>query len=159
VKVKGVNKVQLLGNVGKDHTIRSTGGGTLVASFSLATSDRRKDPEGNWQDHTEWHSLVAFGRTAEVIRDYVKQGSRLFIEGKLQTRSWEDKESGQKKYRTEILVDDLTLLGDPQGKASGAEAKNGAASAAPQKSRRRGKEIQPDDEYAHTGITDDDIPF
>ena len=83
---KGVNKVILLGNVGKDPEIRSTAGGTMVATFSLATADRQKDQQGNWQDKTEWHNLVAYGRTAEIIRDYVKKGKELFIEGKLQTR-------------------------------------------------------------------------
>ena len=161
--MKGVNKVLLLGNVGKDPEIRSTAGGTTVASFSLATADRQKDGQGNWQDHTEWHNLVAFGRTAEVIRDYVKKGSQLYVEGKLQTRSWEDKESGQKKYKTEILVADLTFLGSPAGAKSPAGA-NGAAETPSQdaaKKPRRGREPG-DDEYAHAnslGITDDDIPF
>ena len=89
---KSVNKVILLGNVGKDPEIRSTGGGTMVANFSLATSDRFQDAQGNWQDRTEWHNLVAFKRTAEIVRDYVKKGTKLYIEGKIQTRSWEDKE-------------------------------------------------------------------
>jgi primosomal replication protein N len=90
---KSVNKVFLLGNVGKDPEIRSTGGGTMVANFSLATSDRFQDAQGNWQDRTEWHNLVAFKRTAEIVRDYVKKGSKLYIEGKIQTRSWDDKDT------------------------------------------------------------------
>lgn len=101
---KSVNKVILLGNVGKDPEIRSTPGGTMVASFTLATSDRQKDAQGNWQDRTEWHNLKAFNRTAEIIRDYVKKGSKLYVEGKITTNSWDDKETGQKRYRTEILV-------------------------------------------------------
>src|ERR1700733_5578765 len=119
---KGVNKVLLLGNVGKDPEIRSTAGGTIVASFSLATADRAKDQQGNWQDKTEWHNLVAFSRTAEIVRDYVKKGTQLFIEGKIQTRSWDDKESGQKKYRTEILVNELTLLGGGPGRSEGSSS-------------------------------------
>ena len=142
--MKGVNKVQLLGNVGKDPEIRSTGGGTTVASFSLATADRQKDQQGNWQDKTEWHNLVAFGRTAEIVRDYAKKGSQLFIEGKLQTRSWDDKESGQKKYRTEILVNELTLLGGHPGSRDGAKTT---------------PKSQPADYEVELGITDDDIPF
>src|SRR5580693_3254296 len=122
---KGVNKVLLLGNVGKDPEIRSTAGGTIVASFSLATADRQKDQQGNWQDKTEWHNLVAFSRTAEIVRDYVKKGTQLYIEGKIQTRSWDDKESGQKKYRTEILVNELTLLG---GKPDGSRSSYGGRS-------------------------------
>ena len=79
---KSVNKVILLGNVGKDPEIRATGGGTMVANFTLATSDRQKDAQGNWQDRTEWHNMVAFTRLAEIVRDYVKKGSKLYIEGK-----------------------------------------------------------------------------
>src|SRR3984957_3384091 len=108
---KGVNKVFLLGRLGKDPEIRATTGGMSIASFTLATSDRQKDQTGNWVDKTEWHNLVAFQRTAEIVRDYCKKGSQVFIEGKIQTRSWDDKESGQKKYRTEILVNELSLLG------------------------------------------------
>src|SRR6201991_1532936 len=86
-----------------------------VASFSLATADRAKDAQGNWADKTEWHNLVCFQRTAEVVRDYVKKGSQIFVEGKIQTRSWDDKTSGEKKYKTEILVNDLSLLGGREG--------------------------------------------
>ena len=81
---RSVNKVILLGNVGKDPEIRSTPSGVMVANFGLATSDRQKDAQGNWQDRTEWHNLVAFNRTAEIVRDYVKKGSKLYIEGKIQ---------------------------------------------------------------------------
>jgi single-strand DNA-binding protein len=107
---RSVNKVILLGNVGKDPEIRSSASGVMVANLTLATSDRQKDAQGNWQDRTEWHNLVAFTRTAEIVRDYVKKGSKLYIEGKIQTRSWDDKESGQKRYRTEIIVNELVLL-------------------------------------------------
>lgn len=86
---KSVNKVILLGNVGKDPEIRSTPGGATVASFTLATSDRQMDAQGNWTDKTEWHNLMAFQRTAETVRDYVKKGSKLYVEGKIQTRSWD----------------------------------------------------------------------
>lgn len=107
---KCVNKALLLGYVGKAPEIRSTGGGTLTATFSLATSERHEDRQGNTTEKTEWHNLVAYGRTAEIVRDYVSKGTQLFIQGKLQARSWDDKESGQKRYRTEILAFDVTLL-------------------------------------------------
>jgi single-strand DNA-binding protein len=150
---KGVNKVFLLGNVGKDPEIRSTAGGMTIASFTLATADRQKDAQGNWQDKTEWHNLVAFQRTAEIVRDYVKKGTQIFVEGKIQSRSWDDKETGQKRYKTEILVNELSLLGKPGGgeggggysKSSSTPYTAGAPAAAP--------------EYADQGITDDDIPF
>src|SRR5260370_38842808 len=101
---KGTNKAFLLGHVGKDPEIRSTASGMTVASFSLATADRQKDSQGNWEDKAEWHSLVAFRRTAEIVRDYVKKGTQLFIEGKIQTRSWNDKATGEKTYRTEVRI-------------------------------------------------------
>jgi single-strand DNA-binding protein len=157
---KSVNKVILLGNVGKDPEIRSTQGGTIVATFSIATSDRQKDPQGNWQDKTEWHNLVAFQRTAEIVRDYVKKGHKLYVEGKLTTRSWDDKESGQKKYKTEIIVNDLSLLsgrGDEGGAPTGGYTqRSGTASNTASFDQRPSG----GDDYADsTQITDDDIPF
>jgi single-strand DNA-binding protein len=153
---KSVNKVILLGNVGKDPEIRSTGGGTMVANFTLATSDRFQDPQGNWQDRTEWHNLVAFKRTAEIVRDYVKKGSKLYIEGKIQTRSWDDKESGQKRYRTEIIVNDLSLL---SGREEGAGGYSRSSSqAAPANYDQRTPAAA--DDFAQTAeISDEDIPF
>ena len=152
---KDVNKVFLLGRAGKDPEIRSTPSGTLVANFTLATSDRQKDQQGNWQDRTEWHSLVAFARTAEIVRDYVKKGTQLFVEGKIHTNSWDDKETGQKKYRTEIWVNDMSLLGSPNRDGAGAGGYSRPSS--PSSSDQRPPAAQP--EYADQGITDDDIPF
>ncbi len=153
---KSVNKVILLGNVGKDPEIRSTAGGTMVANFTLATTDRQKDAQGNWQDRTEWHNLVAFQRTAEIVRDYVKKGHKLYIEGKIQTRSWDDKESGQKRYRTEILVNDLSLL-------SGREDSGGGSGGYSRGSNTGSFDQRPpaaqDDVAQSTEISDDDIPF
>ena len=157
---KGVNKVLLLGNVGKDPEIRSTAGGTIVASFSLATADRQKDQAGQWVDKSEWHNLVAFNRTAEIVRDYVKKGTQLYIEGKIQTRSWDDKESGQKKFRTEVLVNEMTLLGKPGGggSESGASSYTKAASSSSSTSYDQRSPVSSPD-YGDNGITDDDIPF
>jgi len=155
---KGVNKVLLLGNVGKDPEIRSTAGGMTVASFSLATADRQKDAQGNWADKTEWHNIVCFQRTAEVVRDYVKKGTQLFIEGKIQTRSWDDKTSGEKKYKTEILCNELTLLGGKpggEGASAGGYSKSNTAS---YDQRTPANPANPAD-YSDVGITDDDIPF
>ena len=120
---RSVNKVILLGNVGKEPTIQSTPSGTMVANLSMATTDRRKDKDGNWTDDTQWHDLIAFSRTAEIIRDYVKKGSKLYVEGKLQTRSWDDKKTGEKKYRTEIVVNELIML-DAVNQKSGQSGQN-----------------------------------
>ncbi len=153
---KGVNKVFLLGNVGKDPEIRTTAGGMTVASFSLATAERAKDAQGNWADKTEWHNLVAFQRTAEIVRDYVKKGTQIFIEGKIQTRSWDDKESGQKKYRTEILINELSLLGGGGGRSEGSSSSGGYSSS---RSSSSSPSPAPSNDYADQGITDEDIPF
>jgi single-strand DNA-binding protein len=155
---KSVNKVILLGNVGKDPEMRSTGGGTLVANFTLATSDRQKDPQGNWQDRTEWHNLVAFTRLAEIVRDYVKKGSKLYVEGKIQTRSWDDKETGAKRYRTEIIVNDISLLSGREEGGAGGYSRGSTASNAPANFDQRAP--AGNDEYAQQAeISDDDIPF
>jgi single-strand DNA-binding protein len=158
---KGVNKVFLLGNVGKDPEIRSTAGGMTVASFTLATADRAKDAQGNWADKTEWHNIVCFQRTAEVVRDYVKKGSQILIEGKIHTRSWDDKQSGEKKYKTEILCNDVTLLGGKSGGESGGSSsgysRGGQSSSGSGPSEQRQPASTPD--YGDNGITDDDIPF
>ena len=157
---RSVNKVTLLGNVGKDPEIRSTPSGTMVANLTLATSDRQKDAQGNWQDRTEWHNLVAFTRTAEIVRDYVKKGSKLYIEGKIQTRSWDDKESGQKRYRTEILVNELVLLsGREEGSGGqGGYTRSSSSASSPTNYDQRPPAAASDD-FAHTEISDDDIPF
>lgn len=156
---KGINKVFLLGNVGKDPEIRSTAGGMTVASFSLATAERARDAQGNWADKTEWHNIVCFQRTAEVVRDYVKKGTQLFIEGKIQTRSWDDKNSGEKKYRTEILCNELTLLGGGSGSARGEGGSTGGYSRSSNTASFDQRQPAPAPDYGDTGITDDDIPF
>jgi len=153
---RSVNKVTLIGNVGKDPEIRSSASGVMVANFTLATSDRFQDAQGNWQDRTEWHTLVAFKRTAEIVRDYVKKGSKLYIEGKLQTRSWDDKETNVKKYRTEIIVNDLVLLsGREEGGGSGRPATSGSSAASFDQRPPAGQ----DDIAQSAEISDDDIPF
>ncbi len=157
---KSVNKVTLLGNVGKDPEVKFLPSGQAVANFSIATTDRIKDKATNdWQDRTEWHNLAAFGRTAEIVRDYVKKGNKLYIEGRLTTRSWDDKETNKKVYRTEILVNELVLL-------SGREAGDGASAGSYGKRSETGNTASfdqrpsaPQEDYANAEITDDDIPF
>jgi single-strand DNA-binding protein len=152
---KSVNKVILLGNVGKDPEIRSTGGGTMVATFGLATSERSKDPQGNWQDRTEWHNIVAYARLAEIIRDYVKKGSKLFIEGRLQTRNWDDKEfAGRKVYRTEIIASDISLLSGRDDSSGGGYSRSSTASNMDQR-----QPAAQDDFSQSAEISDEDIPF
>jgi single-strand DNA-binding protein len=157
---RSVNKVTLLGNVGKDPEIRSTAGGTIVASFTLATSDRFQDAQGNWQDRTEWHNLKAFKRTAEIVRDYVKKGAKLYIEGKITTNSWDDKETGAKRYRTEILVNELVLLTGREEGGAGAGGYSRPAASSTSTASFDQRPPAANDEYAQSAeISDDDIPF
>jgi single-strand DNA-binding protein len=131
----------------------------MVATFGLATSERQKDAQGNWTDRTEWHNLVAFGRTAEIIRDYVKKGSKLYIEGSLRTSNWEDKQSGQKRYKTEVIVNDLSLLsGREEGSGSG-RAASSSSSAANFDQRPPAAADGPDEYSQQAEISDADIPF
>ena len=148
---KSVNKVILLGNVGKDPEVKFLPSGLPVANLTLATSDRFKDKAGEWQDRTEWHNLTAYQRTAEIIRDHVKKGSKLYVEGRIQTRSWDDQASGQKKYRTEIIVNDIVLLSG-RGEGEAVSARSNTASFDQRAPVHH-------EEFAGTEITDDDIPF
>ena len=116
---KGVNKVILLGNLGQDPMIRYSPQGSAMATLSIATTESWKDKtSGEKQEKTEWHRVVAFGRIAEVMGEYLKKGAQVYIEGKLQTRKWQDKD-GQDKYTTEIVCFDMQMLGS---RRDGAEA-------------------------------------
>ena len=138
----GVNKVILVGNLGADPEMRYTPGGMAVANFKLATSENFKDKEGNKQTKTEWHKVVAFGKLAEICGEYLSKGKQVYIEGKIQTRSWDDKD-GNKKYTTEIVVNIMQMLG-----GRGTEAGAGAAASAADVTA---DEIPPSDI--------DDVPF
>ena len=121
-----VNKVILLGRLGKDPELRYTQNQTPVCSFSLATSERRKDQSGTWVDATEWHNVVAFGRTAENINSYLKKGREVFIDGSIRTRKWQDRE-GKDRYTTEIIANTVQFVGGrPAGE--GAPSERGAGS-------------------------------
>lgn len=106
---KAVNKVILVGNLGQDPELRYTGNGTAVCNIRLATTESYKDNDGNWQEKTEWHSLVAWSRLAEICNEYLKKGSQAYFEGSLQTRQYEDKE-GNTRYTTEVKVKEMMLL-------------------------------------------------
>ncbi len=151
---KSVNKVILVGHLGKDPEVRYTTTGMAVASFSLATNERFKDKDGQWQDRTEWHNLVAFDRTAEIAKEYVHKGSQIYIEGRLQTRSWDDKNTGEKKYKTEIVISDLVLLGG-RGEGRREEGDRARGASANSYDQRPAPAAAADDQ----GITDADIPF
>jgi len=107
---KSLNKVQLIGHLGKDPELSYTASGVAVAKYSIATNERWKDQEGNVQERTEWHNIVAWRKLAEICGQYLKKGSKVYLEGKLQTRSWDDKNTGVKRYTTEIIADDLIML-------------------------------------------------
>src|SRR5215469_17169525 len=152
---KSVNKVILVGNVGKDPDIKYTPSGIPVAKVSLATNEKYKDKSGEWQERTEWHNLVFWQRLAEIVGEYVRKGSKVYVEGRLQTSNWEDKQSGEKKYRTEIVVADLVLLGANGNGNHNRSSDNAGARQATAGSRQE-LHHEPVEE---AGITDEDIPF
>jgi len=106
----GINKVILIGNLGKDPELRYTPNSKAVATFSLATTEKWKDKEGQFQEKTEWHNIVAWGKQAEICKEYLKKGSSVYVEGRLQHRSYDDKD-GNKKYITEIVARSVQMLG------------------------------------------------
>lgn len=112
---QSLNKVQLIGNLGADPEIRNTPGGDQVANFRVACSESWTDKSGQKQERTEWVTVVAWKKTAEIVQKHLRKGSRVYIEGKLQTRSWEDKNSGDKRYATEVLCDRMMMLDGKQG--------------------------------------------
>ena len=112
-----VNKVILVGNLGRDAELKFSPSGFPISTFSLATTDRRKDKDNQWSDKTEWHRIKLLGKQAESLKDYLKKGKQIYVEGRLETRSWDDKD-GQKKYMTEIVADRIQLLGSAGGGAS-----------------------------------------
>jgi single-strand DNA-binding protein len=111
---RGVNKVILVGNLGQDPELRYTGSGTAVCNLRIATNESYKDANGEWVERTEWHSVVAWSRLAEICNEYLKKGSQAYFEGSLQTRSWEDRD-GNTKYTTEVKVREMMLLGGREG--------------------------------------------
>jgi len=143
---RGVNKVILIGHLGKDPEVRYSPQGSAVANITLATSEQWKDKtSGEKQERTEWHRLVFFARLAEIAGEYLKKGAPIYVEGRLQTRKWTDKE-GVERYTTEIVVNEMQMLG---GRSS-----EGSAGAAPAK-KVAGSDVNP----PTGGSLDDDIPF
>jgi single-strand DNA-binding protein len=155
---RGVNKVILVGNLGKDPETRYMPSGSAVTNLTLATSESWKDKQtGEQQDRTEWHKIAMFGRLAEIAAEYLRKGSQIYVEGRLRTRKWQDKE-GKDRYTTEIVADEMQMLGSKGGggASAGAGAPAGAsAGAAPSGSGRAAV----NDSGGPPGDFDDDIPF
>jgi single-strand DNA-binding protein len=156
---KSLNRVQLIGNLGKDPEIKYTPSGTPVAKIALATNERFKDKSGEWQDRTEWHNVVLWQRLAEIAGEYLKKGGKVYIEGRLQTHSWDDKTSGQKKYMTEVVATDLILLGG-RGEGAGGDFSGSSRGAAAGGGNNFDQRVpEPEHATASGPITDEDIPF
>lgn len=146
---RGINKVILIGNLGKDPEVRYMANGQAVANVTLATSENWKDKNtGEQQERTEWHRVVFFRRLAEIASEYLKKGSRIYVEGKLQTRKWQDNQ-GQDRYTTEIVANEMQMLDSRSG------ASAGGSNFAPAQSNEPAYEPQ----MAPAGDFDDDIPF
>jgi single-strand DNA-binding protein len=155
---RSVNKVILIGRLGKDAESKFTPSGTSVATFSIATSWRQKDQQtGEWKEHTDWHNIVLW--RAENVAPYLTKGTQVFIEGRLQTRNYENKE-GKKVYVTEVVAEELILLGGRQGGESsgGGEQPVSMPRSAPRSSAAP-QQAPADDSSFDQGITDDDVPF
>lgn len=152
---RGVNKVILVGNLGADPETKYTAGGAAITNIRVATSESWRDKQtGENQERTEWHRIVFFNRLAEIAGEYLRKGSQVYIEGKLQTRKWQD-QSGQDRYSTEIVANEMQMLGSREG--------GGVARPAQQQPGgfRDNKPAQPQQPApaADDGFTDDDIPF
>jgi len=147
-----VNKVILVGNLGKDPELRYTASGTAVATFSLATSDRYKDRNGEMQEKTEWHNVVAWRQLAEICGKYLHKGKQVYIEGKIQTRSYDDRD-GNKRYITEIVADQMQMLGRAGDEGGGYQRSGGY--------QNEGRSNNaPSQDYTEPPFNpDDDIPF
>jgi single-strand DNA-binding protein len=145
-----VNKVILVGNLGRDAELRYTPGGAAVATLNLATTEVWNDKQNQRQEKTEWHRIVLWGKQAESLQEYLTKGKQIFVEGRLQTRQWDDKD-GNKRYTTEIKADRITLLGGGGGGRGGGMDRGGAD--------RGGAQPGGGDEPPMDPITDDDIPF
>ena len=144
-----VNKVILVGNLGRDAELRYTPGGAAVATLNLATTEVWNDKGGQRQEKTEWHRIVLWGKQAESLQEYLTKGKQIYVEGRLQTRQWDDKD-GNKRYTTEIKADRITLLGGGGGGGRGASMDRGGAGM---------PHGGGGDEPPMEPITDDDIPF
>jgi len=158
---KSVNKVILIGNLGKDPEIKYTPQGKPVAKFSLATNERYKDKDGNWQDRTEWHNIVLWERLAEIAGEYLKKGGKVYIEGRIRTDSWDDKQTGQKKYMTQIVGNDIVLLSG-RGEGGAGEHAGSSRGVSASAGGNNFDQSTPEPEHAPAGsspITDEDIPF
>ena len=161
-----VNKVILVGRLGRDPETRYTGGGQAVANFSIATDETYKDRNGERQKRTEWHKIVVWGKQAEIAQQYLKKGSLLFLEGRIQSREWQDKE-GQKRTSFEIVATNFRMLGGRgDGAAVGAGAGAGAGGGARHADDFDGHAAPPDDAFGSSSgapvgpeISDEDIPF
>lgn len=147
-----LNKVQLYGNLTRDPEVKALPSGQQVASFSIATNRTFKDKQGAKQEQVEYHNIVAFGRTAEVIGQYMKKGRPIYVEGRLQTRSWESE--GQKKYRTEIVVETFQF-----GASGGQGQGGGERSSAPSKDENQDTGASDAIQYPDEEINPEDIPF
>jgi single-strand DNA-binding protein len=162
----GINKVILVGNLGRDPEVRHSGDGRAIATVSLATTEKRKDASGNWVDHTEWHRVVMFGKTAELAEKYLKKGRQIYVEGKIRTNKWQDKE-GKDRYTTEILCNDMQFLGgnnrvaDDVEMETGYQSNGGGYDAAPASNPYLSglKSADSLQVPAVAAFEDDDIPF
>ena len=165
---RGVNKVILVGNLGQDPEVRYMPNGNAVANITVATSESWKDQQGQVQERTEWHRCVLYKRLAEIVGEYLKKGAKVYLEGRLQTREWQDQQ-GQKRYTTEIIVNELQMLdgrsgggnmGGGQSQPQGGQGNWGRPQPAANGNQASSQQNQPTAQYNEPPMDfDDDIPF
>ena len=153
-----LNKVFLIGNLTRDPELKALPSGSKVCSFGLATNRTYKDKEGNRQDAVEFHNISAFGRTGELVAQYMKKGSQVYLEGRLQTRSWEGKD-GEKRYRTDVIADTVQFGNRPTGSAPGASTPSTTPGSAASKDGETPDAPADKIDYPSEEINPDDIPF
>ena len=155
-----INKVMLFGNLTRDPELRALPTGMNVASFSLATNRVFKDRDGKNQEQTDFHNVVVFGRQADTVSQYLKKGSSAFVEGRLQTRNWDDKKTGEKKYRTEVVADRVQFGPRGSGSGAGAHSTGSGQGEMPMEEEMSGSHSAgPGIDYPKEDINPDDIPF
>ncbi|NTU53076.1 MAG: single-stranded DNA-binding protein [Chlorobiaceae bacterium] len=163
---RGLNKVMLIGHLGNDPERRETTSGQTVVNFTLATSEGFKDSSGNFQERTEWHRIVVWGKLAEICSQYLKKGRQVYLEGRLQTRSWDDNKTGEKKYTTEIVCTDMQMLGSGRDSGGGMQESSYTQESRPSYSRPSKPAEPPASEFGDRTSSGnmqefekDDLPF
>ncbi|MDX1622453.1 MAG: single-stranded DNA-binding protein [Gemmatimonadota bacterium] len=156
---RSLNKVMLIGNLGADPELRHTASGVAVATFSLATNWTRRTEDGETEENTEWHNVVVWRRLAEICQEYLQKGSKVYLEGRIQTRSWEDAKTGQRRYMTEVVANEMIMLDRPGGRRGAGVSEPAAQSHPDYEGEDQTPGGESDSGLPESDEFDDDLPF